>query len=537
MGVPAEYLGKQVRCPHCRQVVLAPLTASPSGAVPAVNVPPAPLTSAIPPPPVAPRPQPATEPEYSPFVPSPRREGTDSIIGDPNESEDEVFPPSQVNRRRATVPPLDLSNPSAPAPAGRPKPDSPFEEIAGTTAAVPGAGRSGTTQGTSELRNPFLDVPSDLEPVTMPPGFTTPPSGPRPVAPTPFEGPPRPVLPIPVPVSTAATDPFANLEDSISQADPARSATAELDEPPTRPRRRPRDRKAAQPEGAGTRTKSKPVPALAPPRPGGSKSNLVLYAVIGYAVLATLIALYGLFGRYGSQFTEEHPMSTFPDPYGEFDPADRKKVSQLKFGEKYNPSTELPPKLRAQLKGTITVGQLEVRPLKIERRPLTVVTESPGGKVSETTPKGDALVLTLAIKNTSSDLTFHPMDPAFTRKAKAGDGPDGKPFTRIVVAKDKDFAGGFIEWPFAPGVQRRYEQEQEKDWTPLGPNQERTYVVFTDTQASVVNTVSTAPGDLQWRVQVRRGPIEVGGKSLPATAIIGVDFRKTDIRSVAKPPP
>src|SRR5262249_52684111 len=46
MGVNAAYLGKQVRCPHCQQVVLAPAQAAAPAPVPTVV--PAPVPSPIP---------------------------------------------------------------------------------------------------------------------------------------------------------------------------------------------------------------------------------------------------------------------------------------------------------------------------------------------------------------------------------------------------------------------------------------------------------------------------------------------------------
>ena len=105
MGVPADLLGKQVRCPNCKQVVLAPVNASPSGVVPVVNLPPSPLTAVFSPPPSAPGPRPPTESEF-PLFSQPPREKADSILGDPNESEDEVFASQSQAGRRLTVPPL-----------------------------------------------------------------------------------------------------------------------------------------------------------------------------------------------------------------------------------------------------------------------------------------------------------------------------------------------------------------------------------------------------------------------------------------------
>src|SRR5262245_18239423 len=150
MGVPAELLGRQVRCPHCKQVVLAPVSPGPSAA-PApqsvappqpVAAPPAPAPVPVPAPapviqiaspPPAPAPQPAapppcgppqtaavspplpqTEPELPVFSFPHRKEGADSILSEPDESDDEVFG-SQAGGRLRTLPPFDFANaPTAP---------------------------------------------------------------------------------------------------------------------------------------------------------------------------------------------------------------------------------------------------------------------------------------------------------------------------------------------------------------------------------------------------------------------------------------
>ena len=61
------------------------------------------------------------------------------------------------------------------------------------------------------------------------------------------------------------------------------------------------------------------------------RSRLLLYVLVPYAAVMTLLALYGLLFRSGDKPDPGHPLSTIPDNFGEFDPAARKKVSQLKL--------------------------------------------------------------------------------------------------------------------------------------------------------------------------------------------------------------
>src|SRR4051794_27653638 len=86
MGVPAELLGKQVRCPHCKQVVLAPTSVGPAqapGAAPPAPVQPpptsapAPVFAPVPPPPPAPTSQSphASEPNLPVFSFAEHKEG------------------------------------------------------------------------------------------------------------------------------------------------------------------------------------------------------------------------------------------------------------------------------------------------------------------------------------------------------------------------------------------------------------------------------------------------------------------------------
>jgi hypothetical protein len=559
MGVPAELLGKQVRCPNCKQVVLAPVNTGPSGVVPALSLPPPPPQAPQAPAPAAPQPA-QTEAELPTFAP-PRRVAADSVFSDPEESEDEVF--SQPGSRVPTVSPLDLTAPHAAShqrPAARN--DNPFEMSAPTAAsqAIPQRPERPAAPGpapTSELPNPFLE----LEPVTLPAVFANP-SGSKPAAPTappsaatqpfpapvPFPAPaPRPAyptpgtfpapFPVPAPVP-ANSNPFAGIDDPsqrpVSAAAPTagpETATEELDDQPRRRRRKRGEEEPPKPEEKPQRSTRTRLPA-APAGAAGGGSNLVLYIVIGYAVLATLLAIYGLFIKSGDRLDPGHPLSTIPDTFGEFSPSKRKELGNYTFANaKSWIEADLPDQQKTRLKdgNKITVGKLEIEPVKIERRQLEIETEFKTGEKRPDKTSNFALVLTLNIKN-MSDKPIFPMDPAFTRKLNPVYDP---PITRIVVnKKDKVFiAGGAIDWPIQANgpVKKKYEREQARDWEALKPGETRPYVVFTAAELNVFTAVKLAKEPMLWRVEVRRAPVELRGKEVPVTAVIGVEFKQSDI--------
>ena len=105
-----------------------------------------------------------------------------------------------------------------------------------------------------------------------------------------------------------------------------------------------------------------------------------------------------------------------------------------------------------------------------------------------------------------------------------------KPATRLSIGK-LTLYGGAIRWPFS-GVKREYEEQQVKDYEPLAPGQSREYVVFTNEDATLASKIRKLTEPLLWRVQVRRGVIEFKGKDVPVTAIIGVEFKVSDVKNL-----
>jgi hypothetical protein len=501
MGVPESLLGRQVRCPNCKQVVLAPATPPAAAPPDTAPTPPAPAPGLKPTPTAAPGIQivspaaPATKPGVAAPPPPPpepdlpvlnvpqRSEDADSILSEGNDSDDEVFG-SHPSRRLQSLPPLD--QPPAPPEADVAK-RQPGPPPGPTAPALPG-----------ELPDLF----PGLEPI-----------GPAATAPS------SPVQQ--VPADSPGANPFADFEGAATAATGARPVVTADDEPPAPAR--PKKKRERVEEAEPSEEERKPASAGRSRAPAKSGvSPVVLLLVAGYALVATALAAYGLFFKTSGGPDTGHPLSTIPDNFGEFDPATRKKVTQYKFPV----DGELPPAQRAKLGEKIAIDDLEIQPLRVEKRRLEIRTESADGKETATAwSAGKALVLTLHIKNTSPDLSLFPMDPAFTRQATRAD----QPITRVVVNKSTVFAGGAIPWPFGEKVKRKLDVQQQNDYVALPPGESREYVVFTDARADIISAVEAAKSEIEWRVQVRRGPVEYRGREVPVTAVIGVEFTAADV--------
>ena len=555
MGVNTELLGKQVRCPHCKQVLVAPSTVGPSP-TPAAPAPlPSPKLDTPPVPPPAPVEQPVTVVTKAPAPPPPpapapeidlpvfktpaRKEGADSILSEPDESEDEVFG-ARANKRPTIVAPdfvpptMSVQAPQTmpatitPPTVPEPSPANPFAFAPSNPnpAPVPAPAPAPSQQPDSPADNPFANLgPASRQPEAPAPQPAPPPPPPVPVL---FPAGSQPIAaPRPVPVAPApaqAGDPFADF--ATTKAPP--SAVTETKKP-TPPEQLPAEkspRKRKKPDSAPDAPEEKPTSKLTPAPLGGEKGKLptALIAVSVYALLATVVAVYGLFFKSGEKLEPGHPLSTVPDNFGEFDPATRKKVTLYRF----NVDGELPPDQRAGLGGQVTVGQMEVHPLRVEKRRLAIVTESDQGDTRTEATRTAALVLTLRVKN-NFDQSIYPMDPAFTRKSVG----DDRPITRLVVNKTTILPGGALTWPPGKKVRKHYEQQQANDYTPLGPGETRDYVIFTDYSREaqkLIRAAEESSDPLQWRVQIRRAPVKFRGQEVPVTAIVGVDFKASEVK-------
>ncbi len=506
MGVGRDLAGRSVRCPHCKQVAKAPAASDPaaaaasppSGPTPAPPIPTVPVPSfvsvyppesesaptVLPSPALAPDPGRESDaaPEFQvPEFSSAPREARESILGDPEESEDEVFTSGMGNR-------FELPKPAefGPPPV--------HHVVSDTDATVVSRRPGGDTQRTPAPEpppapaNPFggFEDASDFEPVADPTvqenAWTA---------------------------SDAATTP-PPLE--LAEADDLTQDGVTIPTPPP-PVRKP----AFEPRKA---------PAPTPPTSrGGRWLKVGFVGLLVYALAMTGLAVYGLF-PHTPKIDPGHPLSNIPDTIGEFPSATRTKVGSLGFPL----DGPLPAELKVSLNGKLRVGDLLVEPLAVQRKKLTIYQQINEGKdLNKIVEREPSYLLKLRLTNLSSDVSFYPADPAFNRAYKRD---EKLPGTGLVVPS-KTFYGA-LPWPRKAGgaITAQYVEGQEHDKEPLGPGQTRETVVVTFHDGRILDLIKATDAVLTWRVQLRHGLFNLNGRDVPVSAIVGVEFKPKEIETV-----
>jgi hypothetical protein len=365
---------------------------------------------------------------------------------------------------------------------------------------------------------PPLEVPPPEPPlhrVEEAPAAPPPPAGEPDVVPWPPTSPDMTAQPSPF----AATATFApdgpTTFPTLAPTAPAEEAPAAADWPGT-----------AEGEPAG---ELPAVPSVrAPQRRGGLGPILVLIFLVPYAIFATGAAVY----FYFQLLKTPHPLEALPDMEGDKPGATRKEGgTQL---QRIVPDAPLPARMRVALHHALRVGDLEVLPDKVESRKIVYRYEH--SDRNPTPSPQDALVLTLTLRNVSRDDYFAPADAAFYRHW--AEGAKNKPYTFLEVGPAR-FYGGAVEWaPRAPrddyGRQpdpREYVEGQENYDRVLDPGKEMTTTVCTDpSNPRVLDAVRKYKGTMLWRVEVRRGLVQVGKREVPACAVVGVEFTRDDVQ-------
>jgi hypothetical protein len=221
---------------------------------------------------------------------------------------------------------------------------------------------------------------------------------------------------------------------------------------------------------------------------------LLLVFLIPYAVVMTGAFLYLLYLFRSAQ--AQDPLERLPDPA----PQDGGPV-------RVQHDRPLSDRLKTFLGKALTVGDLEVRPLRVEQD-----------------PQGD-LVLVLHLHNLSGDTAFNPLPERFSRFLREAH-PPLYPYT-FLQAGDRRIYGGDPEYRAAdPG-----DHAEQARGGQLRPGQEMIARLVTNPRdRATVTRVLRQGGPLLWRVHVRRGFVEVHGEPVSATAVVGVRFAAEDVR-------
>jgi hypothetical protein len=175
--------------------------------------------------------------------------------------------------------------------------------------------------------------------------------------------------------------------------------------------------------------------------------------------------------------------------------------------------TTLPGHLVTQLKRPVRIGDVEVTPIDIHK-----------------TDAGD-LALKLRVKNLSAEYAFVPVSKLFLEVSDKAD--FGKPYCFLQAQGNPSTPrvyGGFVEYQTADG-----EPDLASDGELL-PGKEAVLQITTLAKYQKdLKRVLDARARLLWRVQVRRGLVEVRGhdERRSATAVIGVDFARADVVEAA----
>jgi phage FluMu protein Com len=443
MAVGANLLGRNVRCPHCKQVVRAPVA---PGEAPSQTVAQAPVPTPAPP-----------TPPSRPFNIPEQTEHHESIFGERHD--EDVFGSEPLKpTMHAPLPPTIQEIPVPP--------------------------------------------PMPQRPAYQPPPQTPPQYEPQPMhEPLAFDA---PTVSVPAMQALSSPDPYQHRVD---------------DRPP------PREREEREPyRGKPRRDEAPGTPAFA-------------WILLVYAGIITIVA--GFFGY--QYFTGDdkgnHPYKAMPDVLREYNPATKKQVS---FQTQPDPKLEIPKDLRVAIGDELTVGDLLVQPLSVERRSVLGVTKYKSAE-DKSRPIGNhkTLVLKLRVKNVSSDTTFDPNDPAFVRAAGKDQPP---PYTGLQIYQDYFY--GTFKWPPDADVEREYIEGPDSEEKPLKPGEEReTWIVVAPPGSRAsgnlninrkLEDLAGKPDELVWRVQLRRGIVNFndGEKEVPASAttVVGVVFRSDQIK-------
>jgi hypothetical protein len=220
---------------------------------------------------------------------------------------------------------------------------------------------------------------------------------------------------------------------------------------------------------------------------------ILLIFLVPYALLATGVIIFLLL----NQSRPIDPLERLPDP------KPKAKDGGPRYQERVQHDSPLPAKLKTRLREPLSIGALQITPLKVQ---WTM----------------DALVLHLQMKNVSRDQIFNPVCHEFLKDA--GPAKNGnRPYTYLDWGQNKIY-GGFSEWLKGP------DGKEGSFGGDIGPGEREVIRITTVPQyQDEVKRLVQSRDALLWRVQVRRGFVDVRGNPVSATAVVGVEFSALEI--------
>jgi len=270
--------------------------------------------------------------------------------------------------------------------------------------------------------------------------------------------------------------------------------------------------------GEGTAAAAGTPPAASP---SGGQLNMLL---LTWASLATLTALYLWWTR------PDYPsnLDTIPD--------DGTLQSMLSNKGKVSPLSALDERLVVPLNQTRRLGNLEVTPLGVEHRRVSIITAD-GQRAYDPV----VLALRLRVKNAGGNQAFAPSDPAFT--SFQGRSTTARAKNTMRVKNKVVFEDGYT-YTFAHPVNDV--ESIEKRILPLGVEYgqrervaEQKFPVLKPGESAEVLLLSQedslvkVKGTMLWRVKLRKGRT---AKGLGAAVVIGVPFSKDNVVMTAPAP-
>jgi DNA-directed RNA polymerase subunit RPC12/RpoP len=227
------------------------------------------------------------------------------------------------------------------------------------------------------------------------------------------------------------------------------------------------------------------------PQPRHPLTSMLLVFLIPYAIVATGVIAWLLWKQPRDN---AHPLEWLLDQQ----PADG-GPRQIKH------DLPLLDRQKTPLGQAIKVGEA------VELTPLNVVMA----------PKGDSMELTVRLRNISKDLRLNPMPRSFLVRTQG--------YTFLEFGKQKIY-GGRLSYHKTIGFWANIREFAGAAPRPafegvLDPGEEMVATLLTSPRdEGLVRKLTDFRGPLVWRLEVRRGLALVGGKTVSATAVVGVEF-------------